>query len=692
MPPEFLSPSVNVIEVDNSNFATTVNSSIVGLLGFASRGPVNKATLITSQENLVKTFGQPSESIPGQALEGALEILETTQSVYFVRAASGGALDASATVKVGGCPTVLVSGGFYGVSANAYFEIQVANNLNVSQYSAPKAFNVTANTVGATGTQAQALKQIIGGALDSAKVAVEFDSNTQVSGYILGTFAGSGASLAISAWTNSTKVTGLPILVPVNALGNAINGSVTSSLTVIGTTIDSTGASSLSYLVESINPGTGYNLSSSTGGDALGLTAEVIAKGGVNTLLQINDRGQVAEQFKVSLIGSGTFIEDIINTGIANPKSELIFGYLTSGAQDFTACALGTFVHQVTGMGASVLRGSGQSVNNGSVTPRFAKLIQGTYAFSGGTDGYSQVESENTTILIGDPTSNPKKGMACFDDDSLNISIAAVPGIHSQSVQNELITLAEATQNFIALVSPPQGSINTAQEAIDWSNGQSETRTAAINNSWAAIYWPHVKVFSVFDGIDRWYDPAIYAARQMAFNDSVAEAWFAPAGFQRGRLTKPTEVDVVLNKGDRDALYSGGNVINPLVNFPQRGIVIFGQRTAQREPTALDRINVRRLMIYLRKLCLNSLQGFIFEPNDSITWDKIKGVLDPVLGDLQNRRAVTDFKVICDETVNTPIRVDRNELWCKILLKPTKTAEVIVIELNITNQSAQIGE
>jgi phage tail sheath protein FI len=254
-----------------------------------------------------------------------------------------------------------------------------------------------------------------------------------------------------------------------------------------------------------------------------------------------------------------------------------------------------------------------------------------------------------------------------------------------------LVTLAEQTQNFIALVAPPYGSVDSVQEAIDWTNGRSETRTASLNSSYAAVFWPWVKVFSVFDGIDRWYDPTIFAARQMCYTDSIADPWFAPAGFQRGRLTKPIDVDVVLNQGDRDSLYSGGNIINPVVEFPQRGITIFGQRTAQRNPSALDRINVRRLMIYLRKVLLASTQSFVFEPNDPITWENIVGAVDPFLDDIRRRRGITEYKVVCDETTNTPARVDRNELWCKILLKPTKTAEIIVFEINVTNQSAKLG-
>jgi phage tail sheath protein FI len=200
-----------------------------------------------------------------------------------------------------------------------------------------------------------------------------------------------------------------------------------------------------------------------------------------------------------------------------------------------------------------------------------------------------------------------------------------------------------------------------------------------------------VKVFSTFDGLDRWYDPAIFGARQMAFTDAVADSWFAPAGFRRGRLTKPTEVEVKLNQGDRDSLYSGGNVVNPIVSFPQQGITIFGQRTTQRSATALDRINIRRLMIYIRKVILAATQRFVFEPNDEFTWSQIEGVLNPFLDDIRRRRGITEFRVVCDSSVNTPFRIDRNELWTKVLIKPTKTAEILIFEINLTNQSAQLG-
>jgi hypothetical protein len=306
---------------------------------------------------------------------------------------------------------------------------------------------------------------------------------------------------------------------------------------------------------------------------------------------------------------------------------------------------------------------------------------------AGGQGGYTGTSSEVRAAAAGNAAD--KTGVHALDYDILNISMACVTDINDETVQNELITLAESSQNFLAVVAPPYG-LASVQQAIDWSNGLSTSRTAAINTSWAAIYWPWVKTFDPYDQKDKWYDPAIYGVRQMCYTDSTSESWFAPAGFVRGRLSKPVDVEINVGQGDRDAMYSGGNAINPIVNFVQQGITIFGQRTAQRDPTALDRVNVRRLMIIIRKILLNSTRQFVFEPNDPTTWENITGLVESPLDEIARRRGITEFKVICDETTNTPVRIDKGELWCKVLLKPTKSAEIIVFELNLTNQSASL--
>jgi phage tail sheath protein FI len=715
--PSYVSPGVYVIEKDFSQYAPSVNSSVVGLVGFASKGPTNKATLITSPNRLIDTFGLPSEGITGQGLEGALEILETTNSMYFVRAAGSSAADASASIDFGSCPAVAVSNAYIGTAAaytpqsNAQhytFRIQVTDNAGVSQFAAPgKEFSVPSGTITANSdasSQGVALRKVIGGSLHTGNVGAYFDSTTNVSGYIVGAYAGSGASLSISAYSSTTAgavvptagASGATILSQVSPSSGDTPGALASSMTVYGSQFtDASAAKGFGYVVESLHPGAGYNLGTKTNGDTSGNSITIENINGEYFDIKVNEDGVTQETFRVSLTQYKSFAEDIINTAETNLKSGIIKGNLNASAATFTPTALTNYVNQISNIGTATYGLTYKDPNgtkhvlDGTGNPKFVKAIEGTYGLGGGDNG-TGTTSQNTTALIGDATVADKTGMQALDDDVLNISMAAIPGISTESVQNALITLAESSQNFLAVVAPPY-AVGSVQNAIDWTNGLATSRTAAINNTYAAVYWPWVKVFSVHDGLDRWLDPSIFALRQMAYTDNVAEAWFAPAGYLRGRLTKPSEVEVKLNQGDRDSMYSGGNVVNPIVNFVQQGITIFGQRTTTRNASALDRVNVRRLMIFLRKVILQATRQFVFEPNDQILWEQVEQVLNPFLDDIKRRRGITEFRVVCDETTNTSARIDRNELWCKVLLKPTKAAEILIFEINLTNQSAQLG-
>lgn len=718
--PNYLSPGVYTIEKDISEFTPSVNTSIVGIVGFASKGPVNKATLITDQASLVRTFGEPSEAINGQALEGALEILEQTNSVYFVRCADTDAVDASATVSFGSCPAIAVSGqadnsvaARFGIEQPITFRIQVKDSEGVSKFTdnggAGRDFVVNATSAR---SQSAALRSVIGGALDADNVGVfdggTFNTDLGLSGAIVGGFAGSGASLHVSACSGTSfnaadGVAALKIINPASGAATyGISGNFASAVEIGGGQVISTGTNSLSYLVQSIHPGAGYNGGTRSNGDTSGNSITLDPLGSQNFVVRVNEDGTTLETFKASLVASGAFLEDVINTGETNTTSRVIKGNIFKDGADASVTALPHFSDLLGSLasgpfnvtfrhGANLATTSTRTTDQGG---RFNKLVEAAATnLAGGTNGIAATEDDRATALIGSQTEDPKTGMQALDDPVLNVGVALVPGVATEAVQNALITLAENTQDFIALVSPPY-AVGTVQDAIDWSNGQAastDSRATAINSSYAAIYWPWVKVFSTFDGVDRFYDPTIFAARQMAYTDAVSDTWFAPAGFQRGRLTKPTEVEVKLNQGDRDSLYSGGNAINPIVAFPQQGLTIFGQRTAQREASSLDRINVRRLLIYVRKVLLAATQRFVFEPNDEFTWSQIEGVVNPFLDDIRRRRGISEFRVVCDETTNTPLRVDRNELWTKVLLKPTKTAEVIVFEINLTNQSADLG-
>lgn len=660
------SPSVVVLENDQSIYTPNTQSSVVGIIGFADKGPTNTATLITSQNQLLNVFGKPDSGIPGQGLEGALEILEATNQLYFVRAAGSGAANATGSATLGFCPAVAIPDNLPSVIGSSLY-YSVVDNAGVTQVT--NTITLT-SSVNATTNSEIFLEKFDNEVYGDQPVAAVADSTGQL--FLVSRYAGNLARLTVSG-------------VGLGFSGIGVSGQFiasAASVTASGGTFLKTGSSALYAYVASKYPGTGYSLLTLRDGSIQGVSVEVENKS-VRDNFIVNSEGTERERFSVELSPSSpASIEFLLTTDELNNTSDYVTVEIESSATvnytlpDNFADKIST-IRQVTFQGATT-----------SGTPRFVKLVEGTTGLTGGNSGYSTTETGTNadfTGLIGNQAA--KSGMYALDDDGLNISIAAIPGISDDSVQNALINLAETSKNFVAVVAPPY-SLDNVQEAVDWMNGR-KTRTSPINSSYAAVYWPWVQVFNYFAGADEWYDPAIFAVRQYVFTDSVAEPWFAPAGFRRGRLTKPTDVELLLNQGDKDVLYL--NNINPIVKELQSGIAVLGQKTAQRAPTALDRVNVRRLMIYVRKVLLQLGRPFQFEPNDVFTWELVEAAITPFLDDLKARRAITEGAVKCDATTNTSLRVDRNELWCSVTIKPTKAAETIVFEVNLTNQSATVN-
>jgi len=656
------SPSVVVLENNQSIFAPNVDSSIVGIVGFADKGPINEATLVTSQNDLLNKFGKPSSNIPGQGLEGAIEILEATNQVYFVRADNGTATVASATVTVGFCPAIQIPNSTLTTASSLYVAVW-DNNGTLDTSSVISVDSTYATTKAAL--QSYFSKSLV----NDAAIFADVDSSDNL--YLVGRYAGSSAKLQVSSagWT----VTGLHASGPL--------GTGATNVTASGGTAVSTGASSVYALFETVYKGSGYNLSSLRDGSVVGLSVEVDSKS-MRDNVTVNSDGVLAEQFLVEFAPSSiASIEHVLNTDSTVNQSNLVNVQLLASGSAFTA-------KDNPADAISISRSFSYGGSTYFTTPRFLKMIEGTYSVAGGNSGYSTTEegsSADRTGLIG--TSTLKTGLYALDDPSLNISIALVPGITHQDVQNALVTLAETTKEFLAVMAPPMG-LDTTQEAVNWINGK-ETRTAALNSNYATVAWPWVQVYNYFAGADEWYDPAIFFARQCVYTDGVKDPWYAPAGYNRGRLTKPVDIEVRLNEGDKGALYT--NSINPIVKEPQFGITIMGQKTTDRLPSALQSVNVRRLLIYIRKVLLQLGKPFQFEPNDEFTWELVEDAIRPFLDDLIARQAISEGAVKCDSTTNTPLRRDRKEMWCSVSIKPVLAAEWVVFEVNVTNQSATIN-
>ena len=284
-------------------------------------------------------------------------------------------------------------------------------------------------------------------------------------------------------------------------------------------------------------------------------------------------------------------------------------------------------------------------------------------------------------------------GMQLFaSPDAVDINLLAAPGWSDAAAVVAMITLCESRKDCMAIIDPPNDL--RPSEVVDWHNGEGSYAGvhAAFNSSYAALYYPWLKIYDTYNSQYLFTPPSGHILSVYAYTDQNTESWFAPAGMNRGRLFSAVDIAYGATPGERDLLYGDGNAINPIANMNNNGIVVWGQRTLQRAPTALDRVNVRRLMLYLRKAISTACNYLVFEPNDEKTWRQFGHLVVPYLNDVTQRRGLYDFRVQCDETTNTPEVIDRNQMNARIFLKPVKAAEFIQIDLVITRTGVDFDE
>ena len=210
------------------------------------------------------------------------------------------------------------------------------------------------------------------------------------------------------------------------------------------------------------------------------------------------------------------------------------------------------------------------------------------------------------------------------------------------------------------------------------------------DSNYAATYWPWVSIGDSQTGAQRWVPPSVVMPGIYAFNDKVAAPWFAPAGLNRGGLDTVIQAERKLTHKNRDDLYESN--VNPIATFPGQGVVVWGQKTLQKKSSALDRVNVRRLMIKVKKFIAASSRFLVFEQNNATTRNRFLNIANPYLEQVQAQSGLNAFKVIMDDTNNTPDIVDRNILYGQIFLQPTKTAEFIVLDFTIQPTGASFPE
>ena len=264
---------------------------------------------------------------------------------------------------------------------------------------------------------------------------------------------------------------------------------------------------------------------------------------------------------------------------------------------------------------------------------------------------------------------------ALSNADEWDINMVVTPGVirrlHSAVVTDVLDMVEERNDCFYIMDTNAYGD----------SISQATTQAEAIDSNMAATYYPWIKTIDLNTNKLISVPPSVLLPGVFASNDRVAAEWFAPAGLNRGGLTGAVSVLNRLTQSEKDTLYE--SKVNPIVQFPGQGIVVFGQKTLQDKPSALDRINVRRLLLTVRKYIASSSRYLVFEQNTAETRNRFLNIVNPYLESIQQRQGLYAFKVVMDESNNTPDTIDRNILQGAIYLQPTKTAEFIQIDFNI---------
>jgi len=273
---------------------------------------------------------------------------------------------------------------------------------------------------------------------------------------------------------------------------------------------------------------------------------------------------------------------------------------------------------------------------------------------------------------------------AVSNPDEYDINLMATPGViheYHESVTKHAISKLESRADAFYVVDGSRWGRSVANAVSD---------IKALDTNYAATYYPWVKVVDTSNNKPTWVPPSVVLPGVIAFTDSVAHEWFAPAGLNRGGLGSVLEAKTRLTHTERDDLYEGR--VNPIASFPGQGVVVFGQKTLQGKPSALDRINVRRLLIRLRKFIASSSRYLVFEQNTAATRNRFLGIVNPFLESVQANSGLSAFKVVMDGSNNTPDVVDRNELRGQIFIQPTRTAEFIVLDFVVQPTGAAFPE
>lgn len=742
--PSFVSPGAYGREIDLSLFIETSSNTSAGLVGLFNKGPLNTRTLITNLSQLIATFGKPidnSVSAAGsQAWFAAREFLRHSNKLHVTRVESAATPAAYAAQSIQGSSEQTLATDTDGVtsvpatrtltSAGGDFVndgVVVGDVLEVHEGGADDGF-YSLVTVAATVLTIE--RDWPTGSLSNQDFTVW--SAKKASGSNGATSVPATRTLTSAGAVFTATVSVGDIIVIDDSSSDEDDGvyEITNVAATVLTVDRDWPVGSLTSLTFDVygNNSSGADGSTAVAGEFSSAGAKFQDHGvQAGDILRINDSSDPGANGDYMITGLKSGSEDTVVevNAVAWPESLTSLDFdILPGAITFQSATKGTATQGYTltakpnaadseNFNLQVKDTSGfvqetiVALDRSNVVARILAdsalftavlrsnrgepVIEKAFTVSGGDDGYTGVVDADFIGLV-----STRTGLQSFrNKEEVDIDILMIPGQTSQNIGDALIDMAsEVRGDAVALVDPPDwATIDTVQEILNWSNGTGSLgRTTALDNSFSALYWTWVQVYDEFHDQDIWTAPSGHAAAVYAQNDNAQFPWFAPAGLKRGKLKGAKDLRLSPDQGDRDSLQESGQVVNPFVNFTGRGIHVWGQKTTQRASTALNRVNVRRMLNYVRRSVETAVRELVFDPNDEVLWREFKQLVEPLLRFVLTNRGIREFLVVADESINTPSVVDQNKMIGRIFIKPTKSAEIIEVQFVITAQTANFQE
>lgn len=665
-----VSPGVQVKEIDLTNVVPAVSTSIGAIAGSFKWGAVEQVVQVTSEKDLVSKFGAPDDATAGSFFNAA-QFLSYGNDLRVVRINTTGLKNASSATDSVSAVTITSAG-------TGYTDIP------------------TISFTGGGGS----------GAVATAKLkAVSASVATAGTGYSVGDVF----TLNIGSGVEATlRITSVGTGGAVSTIEVAVAGSYTdisSSLSDIA--LGETGLEvDVALGVDSVtitNGGSGYTSAPTVdlGGPAAGTA--IVASAGV--LIKNEDHydsllkyglgawvarcpGEVGNSLQVVLANSTSFSDasfaDYAGAFDTAPGAGEVHIAVIDVDGEFTGTAgsvLETFEFVSATPGAKKDDGTNNYYPN--VINQNSKYIwfgvaEETVLTSATALIYNLSGGTNT---IADSNDTAGAYSIFGDADTLDVNLIIGSSLDSADAQ-AVITIAEQRKDAIAFVSPPIAA-GDVDSVLDWANDINSSSYGVMDSG--AIY-----VYDKYNDTYRWVSASGTIAGLCANTDQVADAWFSPAGLNRGQLRGVVKLRWNPKQAERDSLYKAR--INPLVSFPGEGTVLFGDKTALSKPSAFDRINVRRLFIVLEKAISTASRYSLFEFNDEFTRAQFRNLVEPFLRDVQGRRGITDFRVVCDGTNNTGQVIDSNRFVADIYIKPARSINFITLNFVATRTGVEFSE